>query len=172
MSKYDKLIQQNSAQKQVVKRKTELATFGMDEITTDINKVAAIYNNPATVLKDIDETFMEATKLNRNEVALLMLATALQIARWVIMNQLTSISNAGNDNATEEKLHKLQEKIFKQFDAEGAGIFCVGICRVVWGSVPELCARQRDLARRSSLRRIVFPTALKSALWNRRTSTH
>lgn len=88
MSKYDKLKQSNNEQAQSEKRRYEVARKGLDELTADAERTVEIYQNAEQYLDSIDEQFETATGLNKTDVAFLLLATALQIGRWVVIGEL------------------------------------------------------------------------------------
>lgn len=96
MSKYDKLKNDNTAQGEL-EQQLSFASQGMDELVKDTRHTADIYKNAENVLNDIDEKFMKATKLDKTDVAFLMLATALQIGRWMLFAELSkAIDNKTN----------------------------------------------------------------------------
>lgn len=70
-------------------------------------------------IEKINQQFKELTKLQDEDAAFLMGATALQVLRVLVINALTEVENAGQDNKKEEAFRKTQEKIFKRFDTEG-----------------------------------------------------
>lgn len=88
MSKYDKIKKDNNAQREI-EQQLNFASQGMEELVDDTQHTADIYNNAESVLNDIDERFMKATKLDKTDVAFLMLATALQVGRWVLFAELS-----------------------------------------------------------------------------------
>lgn len=64
----------------------------------------------------INEDFRNKTKLQNADIAFLMGATMLQVARVLIINALTTIEGAGGANKKEKNLHKAQDSLFKKFD--------------------------------------------------------
>lgn len=88
MSKYDKLKQLNNEQAQTDKRQYAVARKGLDELAADAARTSEIYQNAEQYLDSIDEQFEIATGLNKTDVAFLLLATALQIGRWVVIGEL------------------------------------------------------------------------------------
>lgn len=81
MGKYDKLLIENEAQKIIENKQFDVACSGMKEMADDSRKTVDLYNNPETVLNEIDEKFKEATKLDNADIAFLFFATALQCVR-------------------------------------------------------------------------------------------
>lgn len=65
----------------------------------------------------INEDFKTATKLQDVDIVFLMGATALQVARVLVINALTKVEAAGADNRNETALHNFQEKLFKQAES-------------------------------------------------------
>jgi len=85
MGKYDSLLEEyknTTIDEDVQFRK---ALNALNEIADDAANTAELYANAEAVLNDIDERFREETKLDRVDVAFLMLATALQISRWIVI---------------------------------------------------------------------------------------
>ena len=88
MGKYDELLtahEERSAEEDIHFAK---ALSAMQEMATDASATAELYHNPDLALTEIDEQFMAATKLDRTDVAFLMLATALQISRWIVIGKI------------------------------------------------------------------------------------
>lgn len=72
MSKYDKLKNDNAAQRELEKQ-LNFASQGMDEISEDVRRTSDIYNDAETVLNDIDKRFEQATHLNKADISFLFL---------------------------------------------------------------------------------------------------
>lgn len=68
----------------------------------------------------INDEFKSRTKLQDKDIAFLIGATMLQVARVLIINALTEVDVAGNGNKTEQKLHDAQDAIFERFDEGGS----------------------------------------------------
>ncbi len=64
----------------------------------------------------INDEFKNKTKLQDKDIAFLIGATMLQVARVLVINALTEVQAAGNDNKAEQKLHDAQDAIFEKFD--------------------------------------------------------
>ena len=102
MSKYDKMRQKNNDQKTAEKPQFELARIGLDELVADAERTTEIYNNADRYLNDIDEQFMKATGLDKTDISILMLATALQIGRWVVIGEINgAVSKKLSDSRKE-----------------------------------------------------------------------
>ena len=114
MSKYDKCKIKN---KQIVADITKEATH-LQEVALEYERVAKTYNNSLSTLDDIDNEFCKKTKLDKTDMVFLMLATALQVARWIIIAQvnrhldakLTNERKKDNDPSIEKKKHDQQKK--------------------------------------------------------------
>lgn len=96
--------------------KESAKTFrNMDKIINESQRVAEVARNSEQILDDLDREFEEQTGLKGKDVAFLFVAVGLQIARWVIANQLTEVESAGHGNKKEDALHELQKKIMGIF---------------------------------------------------------
>lgn len=67
------------------------------------------------ILSDVDKEFESQTGLQGNDIKFLFVAIGLQMARIVILNELTRTETAGTQNRNETKLKELQEQILKKF---------------------------------------------------------
>ena len=85
MSKYDKLKKLNADNREKSDSLITVATQASKEIIDDVEKTAKLYRNADKALEDIDSQFAVLTQLDKTDVAILMLAIALQIGRWVII---------------------------------------------------------------------------------------
>lgn len=111
MSKYDKLKQRNTIQRTEEKPKLDLAVRASEEMAKDARRTAEVYRNAGEILDDIDARFEKATGLNGTDVAFLMLATALQISRWVIIGVINNLVNTKIDESRmEHNDKKIKEK--------------------------------------------------------------
>lgn len=125
MGKLDKLKKEN--QQIIVDIKHEANYF--QEVAAEYNRVAEIYENPTLLLDEIDNEFCQKTGLDKVDVAFLMLATALQVARWVVIAQINQelgdkIKNnrkKDNDPTIEKKKHERQKKYKDKHNWENKG---------------------------------------------------
>lgn len=85
MSKYDKLKQLNADNRKNSDLLMTAATQASKVMIEDVEKTAKLYRNADKALEDIDSQFAILTHLDKTDIAMLMLATALQIGRWVII---------------------------------------------------------------------------------------
>lgn len=67
-------------------------------------------------LQHIDREFKERTRLQDADVAFVVAATMLQVARILIINSLTEVECAGAGNVKEHALHDFQSRVFSGFD--------------------------------------------------------
>ncbi len=117
MSKFDKAKRENQQIITTIRR--EAGYF--QEVASEYNRVAEIYENSAMLLDEIDNDFCQKTQLDKIDVTFLMLATALQVARWVVIaqinqhldNKLKNERKKDNDSSIEQKKHK-QQKEYKE----------------------------------------------------------
>lgn len=114
MSKYDKLKKVNESQKSAENSQYNHVKQGLDEIIEDANRTASIYRNAESYLEDIDKQFEIATGFNKTDVAFLLLATALQIGRWVVLGE---INGALSDKIKESRVAH-DDKSIKDMEKE------------------------------------------------------
>ena len=67
-------------------------------------------------LERIDREFKERTQLQDADVAFVVAATMLQVARVLVINSLTKLEQSGEGNAKEDALHSSQDRILSGFD--------------------------------------------------------
>ena len=102
MGKYDELIKAHNDRVSEEDARFAKALSGMQEMTADVFETAGLYRNADKELAEIDEQFMAATKLDRTDVAFLMLATALQVSRWIVIGKINeAVSNKISDSRVE-----------------------------------------------------------------------
>lgn len=114
MGKYDKLKKEKGKADHIAGISDENLCIMADEHA----RVAEIYEHASEILSDIDRGFCEYTKLDKIDVTFLMLATALQISRWVIISiinqnlgeKLKDSRKKDNDSTIEEKKQKNQKE--------------------------------------------------------------
>ncbi len=79
-----------------------------------VKRLRYLAENTPEYLKELDRTFEEATSLNKKDSPFLFVATALQVARIIIINILTRIEKAGPKNEMEKRLHEIEKEIYKK----------------------------------------------------------
>lgn len=105
MSKYDKLIKENKARRENVQDQQRIIKGGMGEMAADARRTAAILGNAHDELSEIDAQFLRSTRLeSREDIAFLMLATALQIGRWVLISTIARKASADLSYKAENRL--------------------------------------------------------------------
>lgn len=124
MSKYDRLIRENQARQKTVQDQQKTIKSGMKEMEADARRTAAVLDNAQNELSEIDAQFLKSTKLDtREDIAFLMLATALQIGRWVLVTSIAQKVHTDlvektkkenrlehNDAAIEDRKHVRQQE--------------------------------------------------------------
>lgn len=116
MSKYDQL----KREKEAAFEEARQTNAKFQTLADESYRVANIAHNANTLITDLDCQFAEATKLNQADVALLFLATGLQIARWSILSIVRPLSldyKAGR-TPRSERLTDTQGDAFAQKDIE------------------------------------------------------
>lgn len=68
----------------------------------------------------VNRDFKENVKMQDADVAFLMVATMLQVVRVLVVNSLTEIDKAGQNNVKEAALHDFQDKVFGSASLDGA----------------------------------------------------
>lgn len=110
MGKYDELLtayEEKSVEEDIHFAK---ALSAMQEMATDAADTAELYHNADLALAEIDEQFMAATKLDRTDVAFLMLATALQVSRWIVIGK---INRAVSEKIADSRVEHNDKDILK-----------------------------------------------------------
>ncbi len=100
--------------REALDKSTEITTKNMDAIINETLRVADVAHNSREILDDLDRKFEQQTGLQGYDIPFLFVATALQLTRIFLVNELTKIEKAGKGNIKEENLHKIQEQILKK----------------------------------------------------------
>lgn len=87
----------------------------MNKIVNESNRVADVAYCSRELLDELDREFENKTGLRGADIKFLFTAIGLQMARIVVLNELTKIQKAGSGNRNETKLHEFQEKLLKLF---------------------------------------------------------
>lgn len=121
MSKYDKLKKNNATQALSDAEQYEIARKGLDELAADAERTVEIYRNAEKYLDDIDAQFEKATGLDKIDVSLLLLATALQIGRWVVIGEINGAvskkikdSRVAHDDDSIKQMEKEKRSSYKE----------------------------------------------------------
>lgn len=86
----------------------------MDNIVSE-EEINEVVNKYDLKMKILDRKFSKLTHLNFKELSILMLAISLQLIRIYLMNYISTVEKAGNQNLKEKFLHKKQDKLLKNF---------------------------------------------------------
>lgn len=105
------------AKRSALKHNSDVTLHNMQKITGESYRVANVAHHSREHLAELDAEFERRTGISGRDVRFLFAAVALQAVRIVILNELTKVGPAGNQNRTEKALHSLQEKIFGHFDS-------------------------------------------------------
>lgn len=100
-----------------LKRNSDITMGNMQALADESRRVVEVAHNSRQLLDDLDLEFESQTGLKGNDVKFLFAAVALQVARIVILNELTKTENAGSTNRNETKLHEFQEKLLGKFNS-------------------------------------------------------
>lgn len=102
-----------------LKTNSDITLNNMRKIVDESYRVADVAHNSREILDDLDREFEQATGLQGNDIKFLFAAIGLQVARIVILNELTKIEPAGSKNRNEKKLHEFQTKLLGKFNPGG-----------------------------------------------------
>lgn len=100
-----------------LKGNSDITLGNMQVLADESRRVAEVARNSRQLLDDLDAEFESQTGLKGKDIKFLFAAVALQVARIVILNELTKIEPAGSTNRNETKLHKFQEKLLGKFNS-------------------------------------------------------
>ena len=107
MSTIDELL----ARKNATVKALDNTISSLDDKQKEVERLHSIAINTTNILNDLDEEFSKRTSLNRQDIAFLFAATALQCIRIYVINTLTKVEPAGAGNEKEDLLHKLQDRL-------------------------------------------------------------
>lgn len=109
------------ARHEKLKRNSDITLENMRKLENESRRVADIAHNSKEILDNLDREFEKKTGLHGDDVKFLFAAVGLQVARIVILNELTKVQPAGANNRNETELHKVQEKLLgKLYDGQNA----------------------------------------------------
>ena len=100
-----------------LKINSDISLNNMQRIADESYRVANVAHNSREILDNLDMEFESQTGLNGNDIKFLFAAVGLQLARIVILNELTKTEAAGSGNRNETKLHEFQEKLLNKFNS-------------------------------------------------------
>lgn len=97
-------------------KKEKVYQSNMQNLYTEFERMSGdTLGNIELTMKEIDRQFELETGLSQKEISLIFLATALQITRIWLVNNLTEIEKAGGKNKKEKKLHKIEKNMLSDF---------------------------------------------------------
>ena len=100
-----------------LKENSDITLANMQKIADESYRVADVAHRSREILDNLDKEFEMQTGLQGNDIKFLFAAVGLQLARIVILNELTKTETAGSGNRNETKLHEFQEKLLKKFNS-------------------------------------------------------
>lgn len=113
-------LEELQAKRAKLKTNSDITFGNMKKIADESYRVADIAHNSRELLSNLDKEFESQTGLKGNDIKFLFVAIGLQLARIVILNELTKIEKAGSGNRNETKLHEFQEKLLGKFNDGGS----------------------------------------------------
>ena len=81
-----------------LKRNSYITLNNMQKLADESSRVAKVAHNAANYLDNLDIEFEKATGLQGNDIKFLFAAVGMQIFRVAVINDITKIENAGNQN--------------------------------------------------------------------------
>lgn len=105
------------AKRAKLKANSEITLNNMQKIADESYRVADVAHNSRQIIDDLDNEFESQTGLKGNDIKFLFAAVGLQLARIVILNELTKTERAGSGNRNETKLHEFQEKFLGKLNS-------------------------------------------------------
>ena len=100
------ILEELREKRKKLKRSTDVALHNMHSIADESIRVAEVAHNSHQILEDLDAEFESQSGLKGNDIKFLFAAVGLQLARIVIVNELTKTEAAGSQNRNETKLHE------------------------------------------------------------------
>ena len=107
MSKAEELLARKNNACNTIDRTIER----LDGHDKEIERLYSVAFNTSKILNNLEDDFSKKTSLGKRDIKFLFAATLLQCIRIYVINTLTKIEPAGNKNAKEGALHKLQNKL-------------------------------------------------------------
>lgn len=101
-------------------RNSDITLSNMEKLADESYRVAEVAHNSKEILDELDLEFEKKTGLKGKDIGFLFAATALQLLRITIINELTKTEPAGQKNKIEGTLHDFQEKVLSKFSADGS----------------------------------------------------
>lgn len=106
------------AKRTKLKDNTDITLRNMEKIANESYRVAEVAHNSRELLDGLEQEFEAQVGLNGNDIKFLFAAIGLQVARIVILNEITKVKKAGIGNKNETELHEFQKKLLGKFNSE------------------------------------------------------
>ena len=121
MSKYDELIRENKESALKEEKLFSRTLEGANEILEDKKRVISLYQNADKELIEIDKQFALKTGLDKVDISFLMLATALQICRWIAISlinkeyrNVVNVQRVPHDDINIKKMEESRRNEYKK----------------------------------------------------------
>lgn len=86
-------IEELRKKREALREKTDITLENMNIIANESMRVANVAHNAKNILDNLDREFEIQTGLDKTDVKFLFFATALQIGRWVLINQISKYTD-------------------------------------------------------------------------------
>ncbi|MBR5021643.1 MAG: hypothetical protein IKY18_00335 [Oscillospiraceae bacterium] len=110
-------IDELRARRAKIRENSDRTLSNIQKITNESYRVAKIAHDAPVILSKLDQEFEEQTGLHGKDILFLFAAVGLQVARIVILNELSKTEVAGSSNRNETKLHEFQEKLLGKLNS-------------------------------------------------------
>lgn len=112
----------------LLKENTDKTLNNMQVIADESLRVADVAHNSREILENLDGEFERQTGLDKTDVKFLFFATALQIGRWIVINQVNKFATEkmnnsrveDNDSAIKKKEREQRDKFKQKHDEKWA----------------------------------------------------
>lgn len=125
-----------------VKQNVENRLGNLDKIANESLRVASIAKNTENILDDLDTQFSKQTGLNKVDISFLLVATALQVAKWILMDTIgdkidksTRLDEKSGDKIVKEKI-KDYDKNHSGWETERSQTGYKTWKEIIYSSVP------------------------------------
>lgn len=103
-----------------IEQKEKQINQDLNTLNDNILNIEKILNYSEETISNIENEFLEETKLEKKDLAFLILGIVLHCIRIYYINNLTKIEKAGKGNFKEEFLHDIQEEKFKDLEFDSS----------------------------------------------------
>ena len=115
-------IDELRAKREELKTNTDITLRNMKKISDESYRVADVAHNAGGTLSALDKEFEDKTGLQGADTAFLFCAIGLQLLRITLINELTKVEPAGQQNKIENELHDFQEKVMDKLSKSAKDI--------------------------------------------------